>query len=252
MPTRASPWLALPSRRRHHQRGGGLRIGRRPWASMSGSTFETMGETRRRSIVSWRRSRGRLPRASRSASDVRTAMEAAVADRLGVPLVVNRTDAPGLPGPRQEWVFSVEAAGDLEARAYATARALFEAIEAARTIDPVALRTPWRTADRRPYSWNGSLRSPFNREGRRPLRSRWTCSRAVVRSSESSRSTRGDDPVASRRDAARLLGVTEESAISTPSASPPVRASACCSARPGAGGQSSPGRARPGGPGGPG
>lgn len=67
-------------------------------------------------------------------------MEAAVADRLGVPLVVNRTDAPGLPGPRQEWVFSVEAAGDLEARAYATARALFDAIEAARTIDPVALR----------------------------------------------------------------------------------------------------------------
>ena len=75
-----------------------------------------------------------------SASDVRTAMEAAVADRLGVPLVVNGTDAPGLPGPRQEWVFSIEAAGDLEARAYATARALFDAIEAARTIDPVALR----------------------------------------------------------------------------------------------------------------
>jgi branched-chain amino acid transport system substrate-binding protein len=75
-----------------------------------------------------------------TASDVRTAMEAAVADRLGVPLVVNGTDAPGLPGSRQEWVFSVEVTGDLEARAYATARALLDGIETARTIDPVALR----------------------------------------------------------------------------------------------------------------
>jgi ABC-type branched-subunit amino acid transport system substrate-binding protein len=75
-----------------------------------------------------------------TASDVRTAMDAAVANRVGVPLVVSRSDAPGLPGPRQEWVFSVEADGDREARAHATARTLLEAIEAARSVDPVALR----------------------------------------------------------------------------------------------------------------
>jgi ABC-type branched-subunit amino acid transport system substrate-binding protein len=75
-----------------------------------------------------------------TASDVRTAMQASVADRLGVPLLVSAFDAPGLPGSRQHWVFSVDVAGNEEERAYLTARSLLEAIDTARAVDPVALR----------------------------------------------------------------------------------------------------------------
>ena len=75
-----------------------------------------------------------------TASDVRSAAQAALADQLARPYVVNAEDAPGLPGTRQKWVFMVRATGDREARAYQTARALLHALERAERFDGAGIR----------------------------------------------------------------------------------------------------------------
>ena len=75
-----------------------------------------------------------------TASDVRAATQAALADQLALPYVVNLEDAPGLPGARQKWVFAVQALGDREARAYQTARALLRALERAERFDGAGIR----------------------------------------------------------------------------------------------------------------
>lgn len=85
-----------------------------------------------------------------TASDVRSAMQAALADRLGRPYVVNRTDAPGLPGSHQQWVFSVAAAGEVDERAYQTAVALLAAIGRAGSDDRTSIRNALRAASDKP------------------------------------------------------------------------------------------------------
>jgi ABC-type branched-subunit amino acid transport system substrate-binding protein len=81
--------------------------------------------------------------------DVRSAVQAAIAERLGRPYLVCEPDAPGLPGSRQHWTLSVRAAGDAEARAYRTAQMLIQAIEAAGTTDAERLRTAIATRHHR-------------------------------------------------------------------------------------------------------
>ena len=85
-----------------------------------------------------------------TASDVRSAMQAALADRLGRPYVVNRTDAPGLPGSHQQWVFSVAAAGEVDERAYQTAVALLAAIGEAGSSDVISIRNALRARSPNP------------------------------------------------------------------------------------------------------
>jgi len=85
-----------------------------------------------------------------TASDVRSAMQAALAERLGRPYVVNRTDAPGLPGSHQQWVFSVMTEGEVEERAYQTARALLSAIGRAGASDAISIRNALRAASPSP------------------------------------------------------------------------------------------------------
>jgi ABC-type branched-subunit amino acid transport system substrate-binding protein len=81
--------------------------------------------------------------------DVRSAVQAAVAERLGRPYVVCDTDAPGLPGSHHRWVLGVPAAGGAEARAYQTARLLIQSLEAAGTTDAERLRIAIATRCRR-------------------------------------------------------------------------------------------------------
>ena len=72
---------------------------------------------------------------------VRASAQAMVADREGCPYVTNPTDAPGLPGKRMAWVFSVPASGeDLRSRAHATAILALETIGRAEALDPAHLR----------------------------------------------------------------------------------------------------------------
>jgi ABC-type branched-subunit amino acid transport system substrate-binding protein len=72
---------------------------------------------------------------------VRASAQAMVADRAGCPYVTNPTDAPGLPGRRMAWVFSVPAGGqDLQSRAYATATLALATVGRAAALDPAHLR----------------------------------------------------------------------------------------------------------------
>jgi len=73
-----------------------------------------------------------------TASALRVTVQAAVAEQLRKPLLAAAAD--GVPGSRAEWTFAVSATGDIEARAYETARAALRAFETARGGDPVALR----------------------------------------------------------------------------------------------------------------
>jgi hypothetical protein len=71
---------------------------------------------------------------------IRAVPQAAVAEQVGKPLVVNPPDGDGLPGPRAWWTVAVPAAGDVEARAYAMAREVLLAAARVRTTDPGTLR----------------------------------------------------------------------------------------------------------------
>lgn len=71
---------------------------------------------------------------------IRAVPQADVAEQVGKPLVVNRQDGDGLPGPRARWTVAVPAAGDVEARAYAMAREVLLAAAQAGSTDPGTLR----------------------------------------------------------------------------------------------------------------
>ena len=74
--------------------------------------------------------------------DVRATAQALVAERAGCAYVTNPVDAPGLPGSRMRWVVSVPAsAGDVETRAYESARGALSMIERAGSPERHALRT---------------------------------------------------------------------------------------------------------------
>jgi hypothetical protein len=75
-----------------------------------------------------------------TAGAVRTAVQAAVAERLARPLVVNDVDAAGLPGAHARWTLSVAVSGDAEDRARQTATVVLDAIAAAAAMEPAALR----------------------------------------------------------------------------------------------------------------
>ena len=73
---------------------------------------------------------------------VRATAQALVAERAGCAYVTNPVDAPGLPGSRMQWVVSVPAsAGDVETRAYESARGALSMIERAGSPERHALRT---------------------------------------------------------------------------------------------------------------
>lgn len=77
---------------------------------------------------------------------IRAVSQAAVAEQVGRPLVVNAQDGSGLPGPRAQWTVVVPAAGDVEARAYAMAREVLRAAERVESADPGVLRQALRRA----------------------------------------------------------------------------------------------------------
>lgn len=71
---------------------------------------------------------------------IRAVPQAAVAERLGKPMVVNRQDGQGLPGRRAWWTVAVPAGGEVEARAYAMAREVLLAAARVGSADPGTLR----------------------------------------------------------------------------------------------------------------
>jgi ABC-type branched-subunit amino acid transport system substrate-binding protein len=71
---------------------------------------------------------------------VHIAAQAAIAERLQRPYVLSPSDAPGLPGRYARWVVGLDVQGDEEARAYAIARRLLEAIQRAGVTDARAIR----------------------------------------------------------------------------------------------------------------
>ncbi len=74
-------------------------------------------------------------------TSVRATAQAAVAERVACPCIVNSVDAPGLPGPRMSWVFSVIVSGsDLESRAYETAASALATVSRAAALDAAHLR----------------------------------------------------------------------------------------------------------------
>lgn len=73
-----------------------------------------------------------------TASAIRVAVQAAVAEDFRKPLLVAAAD--GVPGARSRWTFAIAAAGGPEERAYETARAALHAFEVAEGGDPNALR----------------------------------------------------------------------------------------------------------------
>lgn len=75
---------------------------------------------------------------------IRAVSQAAVAEQLGRPLVVNAQDGEGLPGPRARWTVVVPASGDVEARAYAVASRVLRAAAHVHSTDPGVLREALR------------------------------------------------------------------------------------------------------------
>jgi hypothetical protein len=71
---------------------------------------------------------------------IRAVPQAAIAEQIGRPLVVNRQDGEGLPGPRAWWTVAVPAAGDVETRAYAMAKEVLLAAARVGSTDPGTLR----------------------------------------------------------------------------------------------------------------
>jgi ABC-type branched-subunit amino acid transport system substrate-binding protein len=75
---------------------------------------------------------------------IRAVPQAAVAEQVGKPLVVNQRDGDGLPGPRAWWTVAVPASGDVETRAYAMANAVLRAAARVGSTDPGTLRQALR------------------------------------------------------------------------------------------------------------
>jgi ABC-type branched-subunit amino acid transport system substrate-binding protein len=71
---------------------------------------------------------------------VRAAAQADVTERAQRLLIVNSSDAPGLPGSRMRWVVAVTGGGDTETHGYQTLRTALAAIAEAGTVDNAALR----------------------------------------------------------------------------------------------------------------
>jgi len=125
-------------------RAGGLAFGPRALVPARLDVRDDRGETARAEQLAWELLGGGAHLLLATPVAIRAVPQAAVAEQLGRPLVVNAQDGEGLPGPRAQWTVAVPASGDVEARAYAMARQVLAAAARAGSADPGVLRQALR------------------------------------------------------------------------------------------------------------